>query len=63
MADAGMRFRELESRNIEGSDRVEVCTTTTAPERRDEALEAIVGRLSLEPQVTAARWKFEETIV
>jgi putative Mg2+ transporter-C (MgtC) family protein len=58
-----MRFRELDSRNIEGSDRVEVCTTTTAPERRDEALEAIVGRLSLEPQVTAARWKFEETIV
>ena len=64
MAEAGMRFRELDSRNIEGSDRVEVCTTTTtAPERRDEALEAIVGRLSLEPQVTAARWKLEETIV
>ena len=63
MAEAGMRFRELDSRNIEGSDRVEVCATTTAPERRDEALEAIVGRLSLEPQVTAARWKFEETIV
>jgi putative Mg2+ transporter-C (MgtC) family protein len=63
MAEAGMRFRELNSRNIEGSDRVEVCATTTAPERGDEALEAIVGRLSLEPQVTAARWKFEETVV
>ena len=63
MAEAGMRFHELDSRNIEGSDRVEVYATTTAPERRDEALEAIVGRLSLEPQVTAARWKFEETIV
>jgi putative Mg2+ transporter-C (MgtC) family protein len=62
MAGAGMRFRELDSRNIEGSDRVEVCATTTAPERRDEALEEIVGRLSLEPQVTAARWKFEETV-
>jgi len=62
MAEAGMGFRELDSRNIEGSDRVEVCATTTAPERRDEALEEIVGRLSLEPLVTAARWKFEETI-
>ena len=28
MAEAGMRFRELDSRNIEGSDRVEVCATT-----------------------------------
>ena len=63
MAGAGMHFRELDSRNIEGSDRVEVCATITARERKDEAFEEIVGRLSLDPQVTAARWKFEETVV
>ena len=63
MAGAGMHFRELDSRNIEGSDRVEVCATITARERKDEAFEEIVGRLSLDPQVTAARWKFEEAVV
>lgn len=62
MAGAGLHFHELNSHNIESSDRVEVCATITAQQRKDEALEQIVGRLSLESHVTAARWKYETTV-
>jgi putative Mg2+ transporter-C (MgtC) family protein len=62
MVGANMLFHELNSHNVEGTDRVEVCATITAPRRRDEALEQIVGRLSLEAQVTAARWSYAATV-
>jgi putative Mg2+ transporter-C (MgtC) family protein len=62
LLEASMHVHELTSRNVEGSNRVEVCATITARERRDEVLEQIVGRLSLEAQVTAARWSFAATV-
>jgi putative Mg2+ transporter-C (MgtC) family protein len=58
-----LHVRELESTNIEGSDRVEVTATLTSPKRREIALEYIVGRLSMDAGVTAARWRAVETIV
>jgi putative Mg2+ transporter-C (MgtC) family protein len=58
----GLRLRRLDSVNIEGSDRVEVTASVTAEGRPDSALEQIVGRLSLEPAVTAARWRVEALI-
>jgi putative Mg2+ transporter-C (MgtC) family protein len=58
----GLRLRRLDSVNIEGSDRVEVMASVTAEGRPDAALEQIVGRLSLEPAVTAARWRVEALI-
>jgi putative Mg2+ transporter-C (MgtC) family protein len=33
-----------------------------AVKRNDAALEQIVGRLSLEPQITAASWQVEQPI-
>jgi len=33
-----------------------------APKRIDAALEQIVGRLSLEPHITAATWAVDRTI-
>jgi putative Mg2+ transporter-C (MgtC) family protein len=63
MTGSGLRLTELNSHNIEGSDRTEVCATITAHQRKDEALEEIVGRLSLEAAVTAARWKHETTVL
>lgn len=54
-----LHLRRLDSANIEDSDRVEVTASVTASVRCDQALEQIVGRLSLEPSVTAARWRFE----
>jgi putative Mg2+ transporter-C (MgtC) family protein len=54
-----LHLRRLESANIEGTDRVEVTAAITADGRPDGSLEEIVGRLSLEPAVTAARWRVE----
>jgi putative Mg2+ transporter-C (MgtC) family protein len=59
MAGAGLRLQELNSHDIESTDRVEVCATITAEQRKNNALEQIIGRLSLEPQVTATRWRHE----
>jgi putative Mg2+ transporter-C (MgtC) family protein len=56
-AENGLHLTGLESENIEDSDRVEVSAEVNAEGTSDNALEAIVGRLSLEPAVTAARWK------
>jgi putative Mg2+ transporter-C (MgtC) family protein len=52
-----LHIRELESSNIEDSNRVEVSASVRADSRQDRLLEQIVGRLSLEPLVTAARWR------
>ncbi|MGZ9722464.1 MgtC/SapB family protein [Rhizobium miluonense] len=59
---AKLHLQQLDSVNIEDSDRVEVTAIVTADHREDAALEHIVGRLSLEPQVTAARWRAEALI-
>lgn len=59
LAANSMHLRQLESRNIEDSDRVEILATVHADSRSDKVVEQIVGRLSLEPSVTAARWRVE----
>jgi putative Mg2+ transporter-C (MgtC) family protein len=63
LAAVDLRLRELESANIEGSDRVEITARVTAEKPRELALEQIVGRLSLEGGVTAARWKRVDNLV
>lgn len=55
-----LHVRELESSNIEDSNRVEVTALVRGDNRQDRMLEQIVGRLSLEPLVTAARWRLAE---
>ncbi|ALV26082.1 MgtC/SapB family protein [Pannonibacter sp. Q-1] len=59
LAASAMHLRQLDSSNIEDSDRVEIEATVHADSRTDKAVEQIVGRLSLEPSVTAARWRVE----
>ncbi|SFJ03578.1 putative Mg2+ transporter-C (MgtC) family protein [Bosea sp. OK403] len=59
---ASLHLHALDSRNIEDTDRVEVSASVTADRRQDTALEQIVGRLSLEPIVTAARWRAEAMV-
>jgi len=54
-----LHILEIESENIEGTNRVEVAALVRADVRQDRAIEQIIGRLSLEPLVTAARWRFE----
>jgi putative Mg2+ transporter-C (MgtC) family protein len=54
----GLSLRRLGSTNNAG-DAVEVSASLALPKRNDVVLEKIVGRLSLEPAVTAADWHFE----
>ncbi|CUA94225.1 MgtC/SapB family protein [Pannonibacter indicus] len=59
LAASAMHLRQLDSSNIEDSDRVEIKATVHADSRTDKAVEQIAGRLSLEPSVTAARWRVD----
>jgi putative Mg2+ transporter-C (MgtC) family protein len=59
LAAAGLTLRRLESNDLEGVARVVVTALVTAPHRIDADVERIVGRLSLEPTVSAARWQAE----
>ena len=58
-AEGGLHLTGLESQDIEDSDRVEVTAEASAEAATDAAMEKIVGRLSLEPAVTAARWRVD----
>jgi putative Mg2+ transporter-C (MgtC) family protein len=57
LAGAGLALRRLDSNDVEGTGRVVVIALVTAPHRVDTDVEKIVGRLSLEPTVSAARWQ------
>jgi putative Mg2+ transporter-C (MgtC) family protein len=59
LAGGGLALRRLDSSDVEGTGRVAVTAVTTAPRRVDADVEKIVGRLSLEPTVSAARWQAE----
>lgn len=54
-----LHIRDLESTNIEDTNRVQVSATVRADTRQDRVLEQIIGRLSLEPLVTSARWRLK----
>jgi putative Mg2+ transporter-C (MgtC) family protein len=51
-----LSLRRLESTDLEESGRVEVIAQLTAHAKNDVVLEQVVGRLSLEPTVSAASW-------
>lgn len=55
-AERGLHLQALDSTDIEDSDRVRVLAEVQADGRARSAVESVVGRLSLEPAVTAARW-------
>jgi putative Mg2+ transporter-C (MgtC) family protein len=54
-----LSLRQLKSTDIEGNGRVEVDAHLTAHSKGDAVLEQVVGRLSLEPTVSAASWRVE----
>lgn len=55
-----LHIRDLNSANIPDSELVEVTASVTGAQASNQAVEQIVGRLSLEPSVTAARWRVDE---
>jgi putative Mg2+ transporter-C (MgtC) family protein len=59
LAGCGLGLRRLDSTDLDAAGRVVVTAVVTAPHRVDADVEKIVGRLSLEPTVSAARWQAE----
>jgi|SRR5579884_1467053 len=59
-ASAGLGLRRLTSENLEDSPQVAVSALLFSANRNDAALEQIIGRMSLEPYVTAAHWQAEQ---
>ena len=51
-----LSLRQLDSNDMEEGGRVEVNALLTSVSKNDTALEQVVGRLSLEPTVSAASW-------
>ena len=54
-----LHIHNLSSVNMPDTDLVEVTASVTGTQATSQAVEQIVGRLSLEPSVTAARWRVE----
>ncbi len=59
LAGGGVGLRRLDSNDVGDSGRVCVTAYVTASHRVDADIERIVGRLSLEQTVSAARWQAE----
>lgn len=59
VATSPLHLRRLASRDIEDSDDVEVVASLWSESPADAAVEATVGRLSLDPAVSAASWSSE----
>ena len=57
VSQAVLGLRRIESEDVADTGKVCVTAETAAGPRKDAALEQIVGRLSLEPFVTAASWE------
>jgi putative Mg2+ transporter-C (MgtC) family protein len=54
-----LSLRQLDSNDSNDMGRVEVNAHLTAASKSDSVLEQVVGRLSLEPTVSAASWRVE----
>ncbi len=59
LSQGGLGLRKIESEDLPESGKVCVTADTPPGSRKDAALENIVGRLSLEPFVTAVSWEAE----
>jgi putative Mg2+ transporter-C (MgtC) family protein len=62
LSGSALALRRLDSTYLEGTGRVAVVAFVTALQRVDTDIEKIVGRLSLEPTVSAARWQADVRI-
>lgn len=62
LSQAGLGLRSIDSEDLADAAKVAVTAQAVALARNDSALEQIVGRLSLEPYVSAANWTVEQTI-
>jgi putative Mg2+ transporter-C (MgtC) family protein len=62
LLQAGLGLRRIDSADIADTSKVIITAQALAAWRNDAALEQIVGRLSLEPQISAAAWQVDRMI-
>lgn len=62
LSQAELGLRRIDSADIADTSKVMITAQVLAPKRNDAALEQIVGRISLEPQVSAVAWQVDRTI-
>jgi putative Mg2+ transporter-C (MgtC) family protein len=62
LTQAGLGLRRLDSEDIPDTVKVAVTAQAVAAKRDDSALEQIVGRLSLEPHVSAVTWQADRVV-
>jgi putative Mg2+ transporter-C (MgtC) family protein len=62
LSQAGLGLRRIDSQDIPDTSKVEVTAQAVLVKRNDAALEQIVGRLSLEPTVSAATWRIDRMV-
>jgi putative Mg2+ transporter-C (MgtC) family protein len=62
LSQASLGLRRMDSADIPDTSKVIITAQAIATKRNDAALEQIVGRLSLEPQITAATWQVDRAI-
>jgi putative Mg2+ transporter-C (MgtC) family protein len=63
LSQGGLGLRRIDSEDIADATKVAVTARAFASKRNDSALEQVVGRLSLEPYVTAATWQVDRSNV
>jgi len=62
LSQAGLGLRRIDSQDLPDTARVAVTAQAVAAARNDAALEQIVGRLSLEPYISAATWQADRAL-
>lgn len=62
LSQSCLGLRRMDSADVPDTSKVVVTAQAVAPKRIDAALEQIVGRLSLEPHITAATWQVDREI-
>jgi putative Mg2+ transporter-C (MgtC) family protein len=62
LSQSGLGLRRIDSEDIPDTSKVAITAQAVSAKRNDAALEQIVGRLSLEPHVTAATWQVDRTV-
>lgn len=62
LSHAELGLRRIDSEDIPDTSKVAVTAQAVVAKRNDAALEQVVGRLSLEPHVTAATWQVDRAI-
>ena len=61
LSQGSLGLRRIDSEDLPDSAKVLVTAQVVAASRNDQAMEHIVGRLSLEPNVSAAVWQVDRT--